>query len=67
MGILSGYIKTLKGLLVTHDACKFNFGGIPNLLKKVSPQFRMFLDSKLDSPTENATKKNVGGFHCWWN
>ena len=57
MGILSGYIKTLKGLLATHDACKFNFGGIPNLLKKVSPQFRMFLDSKLDSPTENATKK----------
>ena len=57
MGILSGYIKTLKGLLATHDACKFNFGGIPNLLKKVSPQFRMFLDSKLDSQTENVTKK----------
>lgn len=57
MGLLSGYIDTLKGMLTTHDACKFNFGGIPNILKKVSPQFRMFVDSEFDSPIENATKK----------
>ena len=54
---IKGYIETLKGLLATRDACKHDFGGLPDYLKKKSPQFRMFLDSDLTSSISIAIKK----------
>lgn len=57
MGLLQGYIETLEGALAIHDACTFNFGGLPDCLKQVSPQFRMFLDSDFGSPIEKVTKE----------
>lgn len=54
---IKGYLETLKGLLATRDACKHDFGGLPDYLKKKSPQFRMFLDSDLTSSIGIAIKK----------
>lgn len=54
---IKGYLETLKGLLATHDACKHDFWGLPDYLKKKSPQFRMFLDSDLTSSIGIAIKK----------
>lgn len=54
---IKGYLETLKGLLATRDACKHDFGGLPDYLKKKSPQFRMFLDSDLTSSISIAIKK----------
>ena len=54
---IKGYLETLKGLLATRDACKHDFGGLPDYLKKKSPQFRMFLDSDLTSSIGCRIKK----------
>lgn len=56
MGRWNGYTDILKGLLTVHDAIRDDFSGISDKLRKY-PQFRMFLDSKLGSPIEDATKK----------
>lgn len=58
MGLFSGLSRIIRGLTMSVESTLLlPFRDKADKLREKSPEFRMFLDSKLGSPIETATKK----------